>query len=324
MVRVTPHFLRGLLLRTRILSLLTVSAIALTACGGGSTVVATIADGDLYSFEIDEQLVEELSASNGAVDKALFAQDLTNTIVELIVIARAETDFDIAFSDEQIEERRAELQASVEQQGEYEAFLADNGFTDERVRRIAHQQLVADAVESVLLEREGPVSEEEIDAFVNETIRGETTACASHILLETEEDAQAALERVQSGEDFAEVAMDVSTGPSGPDGGDLGCTTLGSFVAEFAEGAFEAEIGVPTEPVRSSFGWHVILVTERTEPDVDPAVVRDNAETVLNSTRGTPLVEQWLLGAVAEADVTVEAEYGSWVASPVPQVTPPA
>ena len=286
--------------------------------------VATVDDGDLYSFEIDEQLVEELSVSSGAVDKTQFAQDLTNTIVELIVIARAESDFGITFTEDEIEERRAELQASVETQGVYEDFLAQNGFTDDRVRRIAHQQLVADAVEDVLLEAEGPVSEADIDAFVNETIRGETNACTSHILLETEEDAQAALERVQAGEDFADVARDVSTGPSGPDGGELGCTTLGSFVPEFAQGAFEAEIGTATEPVRSSFGWHIILVSERTEPDVDLGVVRENAETVINSTRGTPLVEQWLLGVVAEADVSVEPEYGSWVASPTPGVTPPA
>lgn len=311
-------------MRSRIFLLLAASAVFLSACGGGTQVVATISDGDLYSYEIDEQLVEDLSASSGAVDKAQFAQDLTNTIVELIVIARAESDYDIVFTDDEIEDRRAELQASVEQQGEYEDFLAQNGFTDERVRRIAHQQLVADAVQEVLLEEAGPISDEEIDAFVNETVRGQTEACASHILADSEDDALAALDRVQAGEDFAEVAMDVSTGPSGPDGGDLGCNLLGNFVPEFAQGAFEAEIGVPTEPVQSSFGWHIIMVTERNQPDVDAEVVRENAATVLNANRGTPLVEEWLLGVVAEADVAVEPAYGSWVSTPVPQVTPPA
>jgi parvulin-like peptidyl-prolyl isomerase len=296
----------------------------LSACGGGAQAVATVADGDLYSFDIDERLVEELSVSTGAVDKAAFAQDLTNTIVELIVIARAESDFGITFTEDEIEARRAELEASVSQQGAYEDFLAQNGFTDDRVRRIAHQQLVAEAVEDLLLASEDPISDEEIDAYVTEAIRGETNACASHILTETEEDAQVALERIQAGEDFAAVAEEVSTGPSGPSGGDLGCTTLGSYVLEFAQAAFDAEVGVPTEPVRSSFGWHVILVTERTEPDIDPELVRENAATVLNASRGGPLVEEWLLGVVAEADVSVEPEFGSWVASPVPQVTPPA
>jgi parvulin-like peptidyl-prolyl isomerase len=311
------------LLRSRLVFVTAALAVVLAACGGGQ-VVATIADGDLYSFDISEQMVEDLSVSSGVVDKAVFAQDLTNTIVELIVIARAETDYDITFNEEEIEDRRAELQLSVEQQGAYEEFLTQQGFTDERVRRIAHQQLVAEAVEELLLADADPITDDEIDAFVKDTIQGETNVCASHILLETEEDALAALERVQAGEDFAAVAGELSTGPSGPEGGDLGCSTLGQYVKEFADGAFAAEIGVPTDPVRSSFGYHIILVTERTEPDVDVDTVRENATTVLNASRGGPLVEEWLLGVVAEADVTVEPEFGTWVGSPVPTVTPPA
>ena len=319
-----PPFVSRFLLRSRLVLFAAALAVVISACGGGSQIVATIADGDLYSFDISEQMVEDLSVSSGVIDKTVFAQDLTNTIVEFIVIARAESDYDIMFTDEEIEARRAELQLSVEQQGNYEQFLTEQGFTDERVRRIAHQQLVAEAVEELLLADADPITDEEIDAFVEDTIQGETEVCAAHILLETEEDALAALERIRAGEDFSTVAEEVSTGPSGPDGGDLGCTTLSQYVKEFADGAFAAEVGVPTEPVRSSFGYHIILVSERTEPDVDADVVRENATTVLNASRGGPLVEEWLLGVVADADVTIEPEYGTWAASPVPQVTPPA
>ena len=315
-----PPIFRGFPLRSRILLLLAAAALVLSACGGGNQVVATVADGDLYSFEIDEQLVEELSSSSGAIDKAQFAQDLRNTIVELITIARADTDFDITFTDEEIDARAEELST------EFAAQIEADGITDEFIRRVAHQQMVYGAVQQRLVEQEGPVTDEQIDAFVNETVRGQTEVCAQHILLDTEEDAQAALERVRAGEDFGEVAQDVSTGPSGPTGGDLGCSLLSQYVPEFAQGAFEAEVGVPTEPVRSSFGWHVILVNERTDPDVDMDLVRDNAESVLSAQVGQTLVDDWLLAAVGEADVAVEPEYGEWFVSPegVPQVAPPA
>lgn len=303
-------------------------SLLVAACGSGSgDVVATVSDGDLFDREILSDEVEDLSANSGAVATEAFAQDLTNTIVEIIVVERAESDFGISFTEEEIEARRSELADSVEDQGQgtYEEFLEAQGFTDERVRRIAHQQLVAEAVEEQLLEGEGPVTEDQIEEFVERTVRGETEACASHILLETEEAAIEARERVVAGEDFAEVAMEMSTGPSGPDGGDLGCTTLGSYVDEFAIGASEAEIGTPTEPIRSSFGWHVILVTERTEPaDLDRDQIRANAEEVLNATRGQPLVNEWLLEVISEAEVSVEPEYGSWVTDPSPQVVPPA
>jgi len=305
-------------LRSRIPLLFVAAALVLSACGGGTQVVATVTDGDLYSFEIDEQLVEELSASNGAIDSTRFATDLRNTIVELITIARAESDFSITFSDEEIDERAQQLSADNAAQIEAE------GITDAFIRRVAHQQMVATALQELLVEQEDPITDEEIDGFVNETIRSQTEACASHILLESEEDAQAALERVRGGEDFAEVAMDVSTGPSGPDGGDLGCALLSQYVLEFAQGAFAAEIGVATEPVQSSFGWHVILVSERTEPDFDADLVRENAETVLSTQRGQNLVNEWLLAVVADADVSVVPEYGEWVSAPTPQVIPPS
>ena len=69
-----------------------------------------------------------------------------------------------------------------------------------------------------------------------------------------------------AGEDFGTLAMELSTGPSGPSGGDLGCGVPSQFVAEFSLATLQAEVGVPHGPIRSSFGWHVILVSERTAP----------------------------------------------------------
>lgn len=86
---------------------------------------------------------------------------------------------------------------------------------------------------------------------------------ASHILLETEEAANAAIERVKGGEDFAEVAKELSTGPTGPKGGDLGYFTKTDMVPEFANAAFSMKSGDVSEaPVQTQFGYHVIKVTD--------------------------------------------------------------
>lgn len=77
------------------------------------------------------------------------------------------------------------------------------------------------------------------------------------------EKARKAMDRVMAGEDFAEVAKDVSEGPSAPAGGQLGIFGKGEMVPEFEEAAFSAEVGVPVGPVRSPFGWHIIRVDER-------------------------------------------------------------
>lgn len=92
---------------------------------------------------------------------------------------------------------------------------------------------------------------------------------ARHILLESEEDALAVIEELNGGADFATLAQEKSTGPSGPAGGQLGFFSAGQMVPEFADAAFAMEPGNHSEvPVQTQFGWHVILVEDRrtTEP----------------------------------------------------------
>ena len=85
---------------------------------------------------------------------------------------------------------------------------------------------------------------------------------ARHILLPTEEEAKAALERIKKGEDFAKVATEMSKDPAG-DGGDLGWFSKDRMVPEFADAAFKLQPGQVSEPVNSQFGWHIIKVEER-------------------------------------------------------------
>lgn len=140
------------------------------------------------------------------------------------------------------------------------------------------------------------------------------STCASHIIVDTEADAEAALERLDQGEDFATVAMEVSVGPSAPDGGDLGCLPPGQFVPEFEAAMDAAVIGEPTDPVESQFGWHVILVTEREVGEIDEAA-RETARRNLLSNDLEVLREQYLQFLLDTADdVTVNPRYGTWSA----------
>lgn len=85
---------------------------------------------------------------------------------------------------------------------------------------------------------------------------------ARHILLPTQEAAQAALKRIEAGENFAKVATELSKDPGGA-GGDLGWFTRDRMVPEFAEAAFGMQAGELSRPVRTQFGWHIINVEER-------------------------------------------------------------
>ena len=88
---------------------------------------------------------------------------------------------------------------------------------------------------------------------------------ASHILVETEDEAKAIIEQLKAGGDFAAIAKERSKDPgSGANGGDLGYFSKGMMVPEFEQAAFALEVGKFTEtPVKSQFGYHVIKVEDR-------------------------------------------------------------
>lgn len=87
---------------------------------------------------------------------------------------------------------------------------------------------------------------------------------ARHILVKTKEEADVIVDELNDGADFVELAKTKSTGPSGPNGGDLGYFTKDRMVKPFADAAFLMEPGSHSkEPVQSQFGWHVIKVEDR-------------------------------------------------------------
>lgn len=85
---------------------------------------------------------------------------------------------------------------------------------------------------------------------------------ASHILVDSEDKAKELLAEIQAGKPFAEVAKTNSTDGSAAGGGDLGWFGLGAMVKPFEDAVVAAKVGEVTGPVKSDFGWHLILVTE--------------------------------------------------------------
>ena len=85
---------------------------------------------------------------------------------------------------------------------------------------------------------------------------------ASHILVQSKEDADKLREELISGKDFEQTASQVSLCPSGHEGGDLGFFKRGVMVKPFEDAAFELkEIGDISQPVETQFGWHLIKLT---------------------------------------------------------------
>ncbi len=115
---------------------------------------------------------------------------------------------------------------------------------------------------------------------------------ASHLLVETEEEANAAKQRIDDGAAFADVARDVSTGPTGPNGGNLGWFGPGAMVPEFETAITSLEAGQVSDPFETQFGWHVATLNEE----------RVQAKPTLEDMR------RQLVGELQEAAVTARLE----------------
>ena len=137
--------------------------------------------------------------------------------------------------------------------------------------------------------------------------------CLSHILVATRGEAERVMSLLADGADFAELASEVSIEPAAVvSGGALAgadgeaCQPLTEFQrgfdADFLAGAVRGRAGVPFGPVRTQFGWHVIL--NRPLADVADSLARVSA-----TAPGSVAFE----GFLADADVRVSSRYGRWV-----------
>ena len=115
------------------------------------------------------------------------------------------------------------------------------------------------------------LKEENLKASYNNFIADETSReeiKASHILMDTESEAIDVINMLNDGDDFAELAKNKSTGPSGPSGGDLGWFKRGQMVPPFEKAAFSLNKNEITQrPVQTQFGWHVIKIFDKRIPE---------------------------------------------------------
>ena len=160
--------------------------------------------------------------------------------------------------------------------------------------------LAGEALDRIAGER---VTEEDIQAAYDAQYAdqgGSTEYNAQHILLETQDEAQAVRRELSDGADFAELAREKSTGPSSSSGGDLGWFAADAMIAPFSEAIASLSPGEVSDPVETQFGWHVIRLNETREQS-PPALsdVRSEISQQLRNEEVQAVIDE----ITAEADI---------------------
>jgi len=246
----------------------------------------------------------EVLYESDAIPAADFRKALFRVMAVEVLNQALEADFGVVLQPAQIDQRLAELQAMLTESGSTAAeYLGEENASDEMLRFNAEVLVLQEAALDELV-----VAPEVVDGLFADPVTM-TTVCSKHILVATEEEAQAALDRLAAGEDFAAVAADVSLDTSS-EGGDLGCVQAGALAPSFADAAVSAVIGEVTGPVASDFGFHIIVVSERSTPTreeylADPwaLLTDDNLSTIWSD---------WFNDRLQAADAWVDGRYGTW------------
>ncbi len=197
-------------------------------------VVAKVGDAEITSADVDQ------AAKDLAQQFANFPEDqrrarVLDSLIDINVLAQKAKMEGLADSEE-LKRRIALLQAQA----------LHNAYFNTKVRPTVSEEAM----------------KQRFDAETGNA-KPEKEISARHILVKTEDEAKAIIVELDGGADFVELAKTKSTGPSGPNGGDLGYFGAGRMVPEFEKAAFALEKGGYTkEPVKTQFGFHIIKVED--------------------------------------------------------------
>jgi len=253
-----------------------------------------------------------------SLSTAVMAQDVTG---DTVVAKVGDTEITVG----QIIVARAQLPQQYAQ-------FPNEALFDGLVDQLIQQQLLADTlvrvpsgIEHTLInERRSLMAGEAVNLISNDVVTDATIQAAydakfadiaqineynaSHLLVGTQEEALAAKARIDEGAAFADVARDVSTGPTGPNGGNLGWFSTGAMVKEFEDVITALDVGQVSDPFETQFGWHVAMLNEiRLQPRPSLEETRTQISNELQEAAITAKLD-----ALAATQVIVKPEPGTF------------
>lgn len=253
-------------------ALVAAAAVALAVVGGtGSalsadkdSVVATVDGRSITSVELGF-ITDELGPRLANMPEERKKTELLNALVDLDLVAAAAEKQGLGKSNE------------FKQQMDY---LKRKALRNEFFRINVDEKITDADLKAVYDEQIG-------------SIKGKEQVKARHILVKEEAEARAIIAELDKGADFAKLAKEKSTGPSGAQGGDLGYFDQSRMVPAFGAAAFSMDVGTYSkDPVKTQFGWHVILVEDkREEPKPTFDQVKDNIRGFVAQQKFSKLLE---------------------------------
>jgi len=286
--------------------------LTISGCSGGSDGgnVATVNSQNITRADYDAKL------ESGPQGKAIL-----NQLVQTALIDQYATDNHVDVSDADVQKREDEIKAKYPP-GQFETILKSQNLTEADVQKILREQLVVEKAVS----GDVKISDADIKSYLDKnhaTLDTQEQVRAKHILVADAGLAATIEQKLKAGGDFAALAKQYSTDPSSKDkGGELGFFSKGQMVPAFQAAAFSQKIGVVGPPVKSPFGYHIIVVEEKKPAQIATlANSSDKIKKLLQQQQQQTEVPKFLAGLRAKANITI---YDDKLKDALPPVAPSA
>ena len=205
-------------------------------------------------------------------------QNLKNSIVQMMVQDKLIADDikanKIEISDKEVNESFLNSVKQFGGQEQFDKMLDDYNMDVEKFKETVRKDLMYQKHKE-WFEKENPVTDEEIKKYYEDNKDQFAKRDASHILVEDEKTANEIKEKLDNGEDFADLAKEYSKDTANAaNGGNLGTFSRGQMVKEFEDAAFKLKEGEISEPIKTQFGYHIIKINKVADS------VEDNKEAI--------------------------------------------
>jgi len=178
----------------------------------------------------------------------------------------------IQVAQEEVEEEVKNFKEYVGNDEKFEEFLTTQNMSEEKFKEQVKENLIIFKYREKVV-GDVKISDQDVRAYYDSNIKEfkADQVKASHILVNTEEEAGTVLEKVEKGEDFNKLAEEYSVDPSAKTNkGDLGYFGYGEMAQPFEEAAFALDVGEVSDIVKTQFGYHIIKVTDKQIVDPTP------------------------------------------------------
>lgn len=276
--------------RLSAVSLAAVLALSLAGCGKKEGVAAEVggveipieeyyksyaARANQFASQYGAEVLDQSEPNSGKTTDELLREQAIQDLTETEMIRQDAEKMGIEITDEEVDKEVNTMKEQIGGEEAFQSLLKQNNLPEDFLKEnLKKQKLVSEYTEKKLDELKP--TEEELKKYYEDNKDSFFKAKASHILVSDLKEANLIRKDIKKGGDFAKIAKEKSMDPGSKDnGGELGEFTSGQMVPEFDEAIAKMKVGEVSEPIQSSYGYHVIKLEDKKElayEDVKPQI----------------------------------------------------